>query len=72
MHSDDLSSATWRTSTYSGNSGNCVEIATNLPGLVAIRDSKDPSGGALVVGREEWQKFVSRIATRNAEHSIII
>ena len=39
----DLSHATWRKSTYSSSSGqNCVEVATNLPGMVAIRDSKDP------------------------------
>jgi Domain of unknown function (DUF397) len=34
-----------RKSTYSGsNGGNCVEVADNLPGIVAVRDSKDPDG----------------------------
>ena len=40
----DLSRAEWRKSSYSGQSGNCVEVARNLPGLVAVRDSKNPTG----------------------------
>ena len=41
----DLSQAIWRKSSYSSSTGqNCVEVATNLPGIVAVRDSKDPTG----------------------------
>ena len=40
----DLSRAEWRKSSYSGQSGNCVEVARNLPGLVAVRDSEKPDG----------------------------
>ena len=40
----DLSRAEWRKSSYSGQSGNCVEVARNLPGLVAVRDSKARTG----------------------------
>lgn len=36
----DLSRAEWRKSSYSSQSGNCVEVARNLPGLVAVRDSE--------------------------------
>jgi hypothetical protein len=33
----DLTNATWQKSTYSGgNGGNCVEIAQDLPSVVAI------------------------------------
>ncbi len=40
-----LDSAIWRKSSYSGsNGGACVEVADNLPGIVAVRDSKDPGG----------------------------
>ncbi|MGK5737461.1 DUF397 domain-containing protein [Micromonospora sp. URMC 103] len=40
--------ARWRKSTRSGASGgNCVEVADNPPGIVAVRDSKDPSRPAL-------------------------
>jgi len=46
----DLTSAEWRVSSYTGgNGGNCVEVASNLPGVVAIRDSKDREGPALVI-----------------------
>ena len=40
-----LDSAIWRKSSYSGsNGGACVDVADNLPGIVAVRDSKDPDG----------------------------
>jgi hypothetical protein len=38
----DLSRAEWRKSSYSSQDGNCVEVARNLPGLVALRDSQAP------------------------------
>ena len=53
--SGPLHGAVWRKSSRSGTQGNCVEVATNLPGLVAIRDSKDPEGTVLVVEAEEWR-----------------
>jgi len=43
----DLSRAEWHKSSHSSQSGNCVEVARNLPGVVAVRDSKDPDGPAL-------------------------
>jgi Domain of unknown function (DUF397) len=58
----DLTGAEWRKSSFSGNNGgNCVEVARNLPGVVAVRDSKDPGGGALVITPEEWRKFVTGV-----------
>jgi Domain of unknown function (DUF397) len=58
MNEIDVSRAEWRKSSYSSQSGNCVEVATNLPGAVAIRDSKDPSGPGLLIPAAEWQAFV--------------
>ncbi|RSN41756.1 MULTISPECIES: DUF397 domain-containing protein [Actinomadura] len=44
----DLSKATWRKASRSGeNGGDCVELAA-LPGTVAVRDSKDPDGPVLL------------------------
>ena len=57
----DLSRAEWRKSSYSGQSGNCVEVARNLPGLVAVRDSKEPDGARLVVSSEAWQAFIRQV-----------
>jgi hypothetical protein len=61
----DLSRAEWRKSTRSGSSGDCVEVADNLPGVVAVRDSKDPDGPALTFTRSEWTAFIS--AAKNGE-----
>ena len=57
----DLSRAEWRKSSYSGQSGNCVEVARNLPGLVAIRDSKAPDGAKVLVSREAWLSFIRNV-----------
>ena len=58
----DLSRAEWRKSSYSSNNGgNCVEVARNLPKIVAVRDSKDPSGPALILSADQWAGFVARI-----------
>ena len=57
----DLSRAEWRKSSYSSQSGNCAEVARNLPRLVAVRDSKQPDGPKLVVSPETWQVFVSNV-----------
>jgi len=56
----DLTQAIWRKSSYSGTSGNCVEVAGNLPGAVGVRDSKNPTGPALVVTPRAWRAFLRR------------
>ncbi|MEU3166858.1 DUF397 domain-containing protein [Streptosporangium sp. NPDC006930] len=58
----DLSNAVWRKSSLSGpNGGQCVEVAANLPGAVAVRDSKDPHGPNLLFTPGEWRAFVGGI-----------
>ncbi|WP_433260973.1 DUF397 domain-containing protein [Micromonospora vinacea] len=55
----ELTGAVWRKSTRSGdNGGACVEVADNLPGLVAVRDSKDLTGPALIFSPTAWSGFV--------------
>lgn len=44
-------------SSYSSGNGECVEVARNIPGNVAIRDSKLPGGGVLVVAPVAWDAF---------------
>jgi len=57
----DLTSVSWRKSTYSGgNGGNCIQVA-GLPGTVAVRDSKDPDGPALLFTAAEWAAFTARV-----------
>ena len=54
----DLSRATWRKARCSAHNGGCVEIAANLPGVTAIRDSKRPEGGAHIVDRASFARFL--------------
>ncbi|MFA1539193.1 DUF397 domain-containing protein [Actinomadura monticuli] len=52
---------TWRKSSRSGEAGdNCVEVA-GFPGGVGIRDSKDPHGPKLLVGRDEFAALVASL-----------
>ncbi|GAB3847306.1 hypothetical protein GCM10029963_28540 [Micromonospora andamanensis] len=58
----DLTGAQWRKSSKSGgNGGACVEVADNLPGVVGVRDSKDPTGPALVFAPGAFVAFVGNV-----------
>jgi hypothetical protein len=61
MPPPDLSRAAWRTSTRSGGNGNCVEVATNLNGVIAVRDSKDRTGPVLIISHADWKAFTVRL-----------
>ncbi|MBA8953702.1 DUF397 domain-containing protein [Actinomadura namibiensis] len=51
----------WRKSSRSGsNGGDCVEAAST-PDAVAIRDSKSPGDGPLLINREEARALSERI-----------
>lgn len=62
MGEHDLRRAQWRTSSYSANGSTCVEVARNLPGIVAVRDSKDRPGPVLIFTPDEWQAFLTRLS----------
>jgi hypothetical protein len=60
----DLSRLRWRKSSYSGsNGGSCVEVAhlsdDGSDGLTAVRDSKNPNGGFLLVSESSWARFLA-------------
>ncbi|MBY8343485.1 DUF397 domain-containing protein [Streptomyces spinosirectus] len=57
----DLSSALWRKSSYSnGSGGDCVEVATGLPGIVPVRDSKNAQDGpVLLFPAGAWAAFLA-------------
>jgi len=54
----DLSQAVWRKAALSAHNGGCVEVAANLPGVTAVRDSKRPEGGAHVINRSAFAAFL--------------
>lgn len=64
----DLTGAKWRKSSYSGgNGGTCVEIAVvagskeGSDRVIAVRDSKDPDGAALIFTPDEWHAFTAGV-----------
>ena len=71
----------WRKASYSASgSGNCVEVGVGRevgcagsahggPGIVAVRDSKDPSGQVLTVTAGVWQAFTAQV--RASVHGLI-
>ncbi|MGH3923772.1 MAG: DUF397 domain-containing protein [Pseudonocardiaceae bacterium] len=60
MHSDLTGAAVWRTSSFSGSGNVCVEVA-DLDSGHAVRDSKDPSGPALMFTAAEWAAFTAGV-----------
>ncbi|MGH3530267.1 MAG: DUF397 domain-containing protein [Pseudonocardiaceae bacterium] len=58
----ELARARWTKSTYSGSGGgNCVEVADLAAGHRAVRDSKNPDGGVLIVTSTEWTAFAGGV-----------
>ncbi|WP_327067073.1 DUF397 domain-containing protein [Kitasatospora sp. NBC_01250] len=57
----DLSSTRWIKSRHSGNGGECVEIAPDIPGLVPVRDSKSPTGPALAFPATAFSSFLAAV-----------
>jgi Domain of unknown function (DUF397) len=56
----DLTDARWHKSSISGSGDNCVEVAF-VDGAIAVRDSKNPDGPALLYTRSEWDAFIGGI-----------
>jgi len=67
----------WRTSSYSGTNGDCVEVGWRTssysashgdcvevapaPDGVLVRDSKDPDGPTLAVTTAQWRSFLATV-----------
>lgn len=54
MATADVGEPRWRKSSYSGNNGQCVELAILSDGVAALRDSKDPEGGIVRLTGADW------------------
>ena len=57
---DTVDTVGWRTSSYSGTNGNCVEVAS-AAGTVLMRDTKDRDGIALSVPGQVWASFIASL-----------
>ncbi|SER03817.1 protein of unknown function [Streptomyces sp. yr375] len=63
MSTPNLETATWHKSSYSGQGGDCVEVAYTADGGRAVRDSKDPAGAVHFFGSDQWTHFVAALKT---------
>ncbi|MGC0315953.1 DUF397 domain-containing protein [Kitasatospora acidiphila] len=59
----DETGFTFVKSTYSSHDGNCVELAVGLPGEIAVRDSKNPTGPAHRYSADAAWQFMSAIGS---------
>ncbi|MDT0322466.1 DUF397 domain-containing protein [Streptomyces millisiae] len=58
----EVAESAWRRSSYSlGDNGNCLEVVDGFPGAVPVRDSKNPTGPALLVPSGSWAGFVAAV-----------
>lgn len=62
MRRVDLTTATWRKSSYSNSDGGeCVEVAANLRTAVPVRDSKRPHDPVLILSTPGWAAFIDAV-----------
>ncbi|GHA78221.1 DUF397 domain-containing protein [Streptomyces termitum] len=59
VRADEIKGARWRKASASTGKGECVEVAALGKGEVAMRNSRFPSGPALVFTPQEWTAFLS-------------
>ncbi|MGW4714693.1 DUF397 domain-containing protein [Nocardia sp. NPDC004260] len=59
----DLSEAEWFKSAHSGEADACVEVAWLEAGHVGVRDSKNPTGPALIFAPGQWDSFTTCVTT---------
>ncbi len=57
----DLSRAVWRKARASYANGGCVEVAANLTGVVAVRDSARPADGAHIVEPSAFEALLADV-----------
>ena len=62
---DELGGVTWQKSSFSNPNGNCVELAQLPGGGIAMRNSRDPHGPALVYTPAELSAFLE--GSKNGE-----
>jgi hypothetical protein len=49
----------WRRASYSGENGNCVEVA--VTGSILVRDTQDRDGATLAIPAGTWRAFTAQL-----------
>jgi hypothetical protein len=57
----DSSVTLWRTSSFSGNNGTCVEVAVLPNGHIAVRNSNHPGEGIVLLTRAEMNAWIQGV-----------
>jgi Domain of unknown function (DUF397) len=71
MPATDLGDVTWCKGRRSNSSGNCVQMAELQDGQVAVRDSKDPDGPALIFPRQDVGKLIGDLKDGAHDHLVL-
>ena len=61
MTPPDLCAPQWRTSSFSGNNGTCVQVAALSDGRIAVRNSTHPDDGLILFTRAEMNAWLSGV-----------
>ncbi|MFN2479415.1 MAG: DUF397 domain-containing protein [Pseudonocardiaceae bacterium] len=54
----ELTAAAWRISSFSGNNGTCVQVATLPDGRIVVRNSNQPDGGVVLFTPAEMTAWI--------------
>ncbi|WP_103529631.1 DUF397 domain-containing protein [Streptomyces sp. SM12] len=55
----DLAEVTWRTSSYTANAGNCIEVGSGTAEYITVRDTKDRELTAARASHAAWSAFLT-------------
>ncbi|WP_347696463.1 DUF397 domain-containing protein [Nonomuraea sp. B12E4] len=58
---EELTTAAWRKSSFSGDNGNCLEVAPLSKGRVGIRDTEQSNMQPYVVSASVWDAFTKAV-----------
>lgn len=61
MSINEYPAGPWRKSRRSNGQAECVEVARTRPGIIAVRDSKNPDGPQLAFGPAQWRAFAAQV-----------